>query len=127
MSQQDRLLAMTKYSNDPNKWLNMLSGDNGFDEDSGKDLISGLISKGIKALFTVAVMLDAENKLSQNDTATQSEMEKKIEDSKIDGNTEHIVRESVDAKQLAESASVSYEDQISEQQNQQQNQTIRQA
>ena len=127
LSQQDRLLAMTKYSNDPNKWLNMLSGDNCLDEDSGKDLISGLISKGVKALFTVAIMLDAENKLSQNDSATQSEMEKKIEDSKVDGNTEHIVRESVDAKQLAESASVSYEDQISEQQNQQQNQTIRQA
>lgn len=127
MSQQDRLLAMTKYSNDPTKWLSMLSSDDGIDEDSGRDLISGLISKGVKAMFTVAIMLDAQSKMaSQDDTATQSETEKKIADSKVDGNTEHIVRESVDGKQLASSASLSYDEQLPEQKSEQQTQGIRQ-
>lgn len=128
-SQDDRLLAMTKYSNDPTKWLSMLSNDEGVDEDSGRDIITGLISKGIKAMFTVAIMMDTQKALgnTQDDTTTQSETERKISDSRVDNNTDHIVRESIDGKQLANSVKMSYDAELPEQRGEQQTQGLRQA
>lgn len=115
------LLANITNSNDPTKWLAYLMQQNG-EQMNGQDMFSGLISSLFKGALALVVKISAEeaaDAMAQNSSQTENNSQ-----SQEDNNVVKRERETVDVKALQTKASVAFDAEYPEQQQQQQSQRL---
>ena len=115
------LLANITNSNDPTKWLAYLMQQNG-DQANGQDMFSELISTLFKGAFGLMMKIqasEAADAMAQNSSQTENASQ-----SQEDSNVVKRERETVDVKALQTKASVAFDAEYPEQQQQQQSQRM---
>lgn len=115
------LLANITNSNDPTKWLAYLMQQNG-DQLNGQDMFSELVSNLFKGALALVVKIKAEEEadaMAQNTSQTENNSK-----SQEDNNVVKRERETVDVKALQTKASVAFDAEYPEQQQQQQSQRL---
>lgn len=115
------LLANITNSNDPTKWLAYLMQKNG-EQLNGQDMFSEMISSLFKGALALVVKISAEEAAeAQSQNASQTEDNKQSQE---DSNLVKRERETVDVKALQTKASVAFDAEYPEQQQQQQSQRL---
>lgn len=115
------LLASITNSNDPTKWLAYLMQQNG-EQANGQDMFSEMISSLFKGALALVVKIKAEeaaDAMAQNTSQTENNSQ-----SEEDSNVVKRERETVDVKALQTKASVAFDAEYPEQQQQQQSQRL---
>lgn len=115
------LLANITNSNDPTKWLAYLMQQNG-EQASGQDIFSELISSMFKGALGLMMKIKADEAAdlaAQNDSQTENNSQ-----SQEESNVVKRERETVDVKALQTKASVAFDTEYPEQQQQQQSQRM---
>ena len=101
--QNQQLLAQVTNSNDPSKWLAYLM-DNNKEGDSGRDMISELISTMFTAAMTVAMSLRTSEEAEAEELSRQELKNNSAQDSTI-----KMSRETIDAQKGLQYASAAFE------------------
>ena len=115
------LLANITNSNDPTKWLAYLMQKNG-EQLNGQDMFSEMSSGLFKGALALVVKISAEEAAeAQSQNASQTEDNKQSQE---DSNLVKRERETVDVKALQTKASVAFDAEYPEQQQQQQSQRL---
>lgn len=115
------LLASITNSNDPTKWLAYLMQQNG-EQANGQDLFSEMISSLFKGALALVVKIKAEeaaDAMAQNASQEENNSQRQEE-----SNVVKRERETIDVKTLQTKASVAFDAEYPEQQQQQQSQRM---